>query len=138
MAVVKESYIVKLHDTDAAGILFFANQFKMVHDIYEQWLGKMDFGLRDRFEKKDFYLPIVHAEADFQRPLRVGDAITITLSVARIGKTSFTLNYQLTGSDGIPVGTASTVHVITDPATMKKIDLPQAFRAKFEESATGN
>ena len=29
---------IRLHDTDAAGPLFFANQFTIIHDAYEQLL----------------------------------------------------------------------------------------------------
>ena len=95
MIAIKEYYTVKLHDTDAAGILFFANQFKMAHDIYESFLGRMGFGLSQRFARRDFFLPIVHAEADYYQPLNVGDVIEIAMSVTKIGKTSFTLDTRL-------------------------------------------
>jgi 1,4-dihydroxy-2-naphthoyl-CoA hydrolase len=131
MREFKDNYTIKLHDTDAAGILFFANQFKTVHDSYERFLDYIGFELRHRFANKDFYLPIVHAEADFLRPLEVGDTIEITLSVANIGETSFTLKYRLADPDGNPVGTATTVHVTTNPATKKKIKLPEPFRNKL-------
>ena len=138
MAAFRERYVIKLHDTDAAGILFFANQFKMVHDVYELWLERIGYGLRDRIEKKDFYLPIIHAAADFKKPLSVGDAVEITLKVGQIRKTSFNLHYELTGSDGTLVGKALTVHVTTDPVTMRKIELPDAFRTRIEESFTND
>ncbi len=35
---------VKLHETDAAGILFFSHQFEMIHDAYESLLEKIGFG----------------------------------------------------------------------------------------------
>jgi 1,4-dihydroxy-2-naphthoyl-CoA hydrolase len=133
LTVLKDYYTVKLHDTDAAGILFFANQFKMVHDIYERFLKQIGFGLAERFASRDFFLPIINAEADFSQPLTVGDTIEITLSVAEIGRTSFILKYNLTNLDGISVGSARTVHVTTDPETQKKIDLPESFRLKLEE-----
>jgi 1,4-dihydroxy-2-naphthoyl-CoA hydrolase len=133
MAAIKEAYRIQLHDTDAAGILFFANQFRIVHDVYERFMGRLGFGFRDRFEKRDFIIPIVHAEADFSRPLRVGDDIEITLSVGRVGQTSFILNYHLTDLEGRTVGKAVTVHVTIDPDTGVKIDLPDAFRRKLAE-----
>ncbi len=34
---------ISLHDTDAAGIIFFANQFKIVHDAYEDLLESFGF-----------------------------------------------------------------------------------------------
>ena len=49
---------IKLHDTDAAGILFFANQFKMVHDAYEGLLEMIGFGFAELIRHKNFFLPI--------------------------------------------------------------------------------
>lgn len=132
MASLKEYYTVRLHDTDAAGILFYANQFKMIHDTYEKFLNRIGFGLRDRFTIRDFSFPIVHAEADYHQPLQVGDTIEIALVVAQVGKTSFTLEYSLTNLDGISVGRARTVHVTIDLESGKKIELPKSFREKLE------
>jgi 1,4-dihydroxy-2-naphthoyl-CoA hydrolase len=137
MAAITEPYRIQLHDTDAAGILFFANQFRIVHDVYERFMGRLGFGFRDRFEKRDFVIPIVHTEADYLRPLRVGDDIEIALSVGRIGRTSFVLNYHLTDLEGQTVGKVSTVHVTIDPEKGTKIELPDDFRRKLAEWVKG-
>jgi len=134
MREIKEYCTIRLHDTDAAGILFFANQLKIVHDVYEQFMTRIDFPFRRRFEERDFYLPIVHTEADFFQPLAVGDTVEIILKIEAVGNSSFTLAYTLTDLDGIVVGTARTVHVTVDPATWKKIPLPEAFRKALVES----
>jgi len=134
MPALKEYYTVKLHDTDAAGILFFANQFKMVHDVYEKFLTGIGFDFGSRFARRDFFIPIVHAEADYFLPLHVGDTIEIALEVEKIGQTSFTLSYRLTNLDGIAVGSARTVHVTIAPDRSEKMDLPGDFRAKLEKA----
>ena len=133
MAVIKDYYTIKLHDTDAAGILFFANQFRIVHDLYEQFLARIGSSFRERITAGDFVIPIVHAEADFLQPLRVGDTLEVTAIVARIGNSSFTLDYQLIDLEGWVVGTASTVHVTCDSQTHEKIVLPDNFRRRIEE-----
>jgi len=138
MTLVKDYYTIKLHDTDAAGMLFFANQFKIVHDLYEHFLADIGFDFRQRFARRDFFIPIVHAEADFLQRLEVGDTVEIGLSVAKIGKSSFTLHYRLTDLDGTPVGTAATIHVTIDPESGKKIDLPMVLRQKLNEIMDGD
>lgn len=134
MPVIKDYYTIKLHDTDAAGILFYANQFRIIHDIYEKFLGRIGYPFQERFLSNDFFIPIVRAESDFNSPLTVGDTIEIGLSVAVIGDTSFTLEYRLTDLDGEVVGSAQTVHVTIDPKTGTKIALPESFREKLEEA----
>jgi 1,4-dihydroxy-2-naphthoyl-CoA hydrolase len=138
MKTIKDYYTIKLHDTDTAGILFYANQFRIIHDIYEKFLSQIGFDFRGRFERGDFYIPIIHAEADFLQPLKVGDTIEIALNVARVGQTSFTLQYTLVDLDGTAVGTARTVHVTIDPRSLKKIDLPEKFKIKLENALGRN
>ncbi|MEZ5357890.1 MAG: thioesterase family protein [Candidatus Zixiibacteriota bacterium] len=136
MAAFKDYYTIQLHDTDAAGILFFANQLKIVHNVYESLMKKIGFGFRDRFEKQDFYIPIVHAETDFFTALRDSDTVEIQVEVAALGETSFTLAYSLHLFDGTTAGTAKTVHVTIDPKTWKKTPLPPGFREALESLRT--
>lgn len=135
MAALKDYYTVKLHDTDAAGILFFANQFKIIHDVYEDFLARNGFAFRDRIERLDFFIPIVHAETDYRHPLTVGDTVEVALSIKQVGDSSFTLAYVLTFFDGTVVGNAETVHVTIDATTRAKISLPEQLRRKLTELA---
>ena len=121
-------HILKLHETDAAGILFFSHQFEIIHDAYEALLEKIGYGFAHIIRKTDFFLPIVHAESDFKAPLFVGDRITIQVSVAHIGRTSFAFAYQLRNARKKLVGTAKTVHVTIDKKSSEKIPLPSGLR----------
>lgn len=135
MSRIKDYYTIKLHDTDAAGILFFANQFKFAHDLYQRFMDDIGFPLQERFTSGDFLLPIVHAEADFYGALTVGDTVEVSLRVAAIGETSFTLDYQIIDLDGKEVGSAKTVHVTIDSTKRGKIALPKPFRTALEKAA---
>jgi 1,4-dihydroxy-2-naphthoyl-CoA hydrolase len=123
---------IKLHETDAAGILFFAHQFSIIHDAYEGLLESIGFGFAELIRHKDFFLPIVHAESDYDKPLFVGDVIEIEVTVERVGKHSFTFAYILKNAKHEVVGTAKTVHVTVDKKTQKKIPLPPLMREKIE------
>ncbi len=123
---------IKLHETDAAGILFFSQQFKMVHDAYEGLLEKIGFGFPELLKNKDFFLPIVHAESDFKMPLFVGDLIEIQVFVADVGQTSLTLSYKLFNLKQELVGTAQTVHVTINKISRQKIPIPKEMREKIE------
>ena len=124
---------IRLHETDAAGLLFFSNQFKIIHDAYEYLLESINFGFRELIRDKDFFLPIVHAESDYKIPLFVGDVIEVQVRVENVGNTSFTFAYKLINEKDQLVGTARTVHVTMDKNTQKKIPLPKDMRKKIEE-----
>jgi 1,4-dihydroxy-2-naphthoyl-CoA hydrolase len=123
---------IRLHDTDAAGRLFFSNQFKIFHDAYESMLSDIGFGFSGILLDQKFFLPIVHAEADYKAPLFVDDPIETRVRVADIGRTSFTLAYEMFQSArGTVVGTGKTVHVTVDKDTGRKINLPTLFLEKI-------
>lgn len=124
---------IKLHETDAAGLLFFSNQFKIIHDAYESLLETWGFGFATLIRKKDYFLPIVHAESDYKAPLFVGDKITINVTIAHVGTTSFTFAYTLLNSEKKIVGTAKTVHVTMDKKSSTKIPLPPDMRAAIKK-----
>ena len=133
MPVYTYKTVIKLHETDAAGLLFFSHQFKLVHDAYEALLETIGFGFAILLTKKKYFLPIVHAEADYKAPLFVGDRITIEIAIERIGETSFIFVYKLLNEQKHLVGTAKTVHVTVNKKTQKKISLPNDMRKALEK-----
>src|SRR5579863_2587067 len=118
---------IRLHDTDAGGIIFFANQFNIIHDAYEDLLEKFGWSFQKMLKGTNYFLPIVHAESDYKTPVLVGDKIAVAIKVGHIGKTSFSFEYTLKRGSTL-VGTAKTVHVTINQKTRKKIPLPPAMR----------
>ncbi|MEW6050652.1 MAG: thioesterase family protein [Candidatus Zixiibacteriota bacterium] len=116
---------VQLHQTDAAGILFFGRFFFLAHDAYQAYIESKGLGFAKILDQGLFLLPIVHAEADYKAPLRVGDKVTVRLRAETIGTTSFILAYELTKEDGAMAGTVKTVHVWVDRKTFEKQPLPE-------------
>jgi len=125
---------IKLHHTDAAGILFFSHQFSIIHEAYEVLFEQIGFSFARLIRESDFFLPIVHAESDYKAPLFVGDRIIVDVNIANIGNTSFTLEYKVTNSNKRIVGTAKTVHVSIDKQNGKKISLPEDLRNALTKS----
>ena len=90
----------KLPDTDAAGILFFANYFKLAHEAYESFMDSIDFGLNYIINQSDILILIAHAESDYKSSLRLSDEYELSISVEKLGKTSFVLAYEFTNGKG--------------------------------------
>lgn len=125
---------VRLHDTDAAGRLFFANQFKFFHDAYEAMMTERGLSFSEIFRTQNFSLPIVHAQADYKAPLAVGDELEIRVSLLNLGQTSLTFNYEIfRGEQSHLVGSGQTVHVAVDKKTAKKIPLPPALKERLAD-----
>lgn len=126
------STIVKLRETDAAGVLFFGNYFHLTHDAYEAFLDSIDFSMSYIVNESPVWLLIAHAEADYKKPLGVGDPITIEIEVGTIGKASFTLGYKVKGPDGTLFAQLKTTHVAVDRKSRKSVRLPDSIRNSLE------
>lgn len=121
----------RFQDVDAAGIVFYARLFAYFHDAYVAFLESMgpELALHRAVESADFLIPLVHAEADFKAPLRFGDEATTTVSVERIGRSSYTLAYQIHRGDGQLAASGQTVHACASKAEFRARPLPEALRA---------
>ena len=91
---------VRLHDVDAAGILYFANYFRMAHTAYESLMKSLGCGLDYIIQSADYMILIVHAEAQYESGVFLGDKLTIQVKTEHIGQTSFILHYDFKDSDG--------------------------------------
>ena len=128
MTSFKTRRVVRLRDTDAAGVIFFVNYFNFAHETYELFLEEIGYSPRRIIQQESFLLPIVHAESDYHQMIGLEDEVTIVLSVNRIGKTSFTLVYDYFLENQELVGSVKTVHVCVDKSTLKKRPIPEDFQ----------
>ncbi|MBN1467029.1 acyl-CoA thioesterase [candidate division KSB1 bacterium] len=124
---------VRLHQTDAAGILFHSKIFELAFDAYAEFLHAHGVSVSAIIHTADYTMPYIHAEADYLAPLTVDDPVTIVMRVEKIGATSFTLTYDLS-ADGRLVGRVKTAHVTVSKETGQKIPLPDAIRRSLESA----
>ena len=86
---------IRFRDTDAAGVVYFANVLAMCHEAYEAALMAAGIDLKHFFSDRTRALPIVHAEVDFFQPMVCGDRYTIALAAALLKPSEFALAYAI-------------------------------------------
>ena len=125
---------IRLSETDATGVLFFAELLKMAVETFEAFLIAQGYPLQQMILQSDFLMPIVHAEANFLAPLYVGDELAIHLNLRQQGTSSFTLNCSFFSGEK-EVGNTMIVHVVVAKETGKSIPLPPEIKRilKIEE-----
>ena len=76
---------------------------------------------------------IARAECDYRAPAHFGDELEIRLEVGEIGRSSFTLKYQIVqAGSGALVAVGGTVMVSYDYAASQTVELPAATRELLE------
>ena len=122
---------IYFYDADPAGIIFYASLFKYVHAAYEDFMRNLHTE-RDFFFDKDYVLPIMHAEADYVKPIKVGDELRVDVVVSSLRESSFELSYKFYKNDNQFTAIAKTVHVCVLKDGFKKITLPKDFSDKLK------
>jgi 4-hydroxybenzoyl-CoA thioesterase len=123
---------IRFSHTDPAGIVYFPNYFDFCNAVIEDWYTKrlgFDYA-RQIFERRRG-TPIVHAECDFFAPSLMGDTLSFTLMLAKLGRSSIALDIY-----GHARGTlrlqAKIVTVFMDLDTRKSAPVPDDLRAAFD------
>ncbi|MEX0270074.1 acyl-CoA thioesterase [Leptolyngbyaceae cyanobacterium UHCC 1019] len=116
---------VRFQDTDAAGVVYFANGLAIAHEAYEASLQAAGIDLKAFFQGFSVAVPIVHASVDFLRPIAVGDLLEIHLTPHQICPSEFEVHYQiyLEPISNKPVIKAVTRHVCINAQTRTRQEL---------------
>ncbi|MCP4044205.1 MAG: acyl-CoA thioesterase [Gammaproteobacteria bacterium] len=106
-----------MSSVDRAGVIFYPELFRHAHDAYELFMAGLGEDLSRLLDARDYLLPIVHAAADYVRPIYHGEETKVRITVAKIGDSSFTLEYGFLDRKGVSLARVTTVHVCIDGKT---------------------
>lgn len=133
------SRTVRFQETDAAGVVYFANVLAMCHEAYEASLVAAGFALDTFFGPGETAVPIVHASVDLMKPMVCGDRLHIRLTTHLQHETEFEITYQIFQADVADklLSTAITRHVCIaiTPRSRRRAPLPPALRHWVESLA---
>ena len=131
---------VRFGETDAAGVVHFLHLFKWCHEAWEESLEKYGILLQDIFpttqintSQQNVALPVAHCEANYFKPLYVGDFINIELYPEKKNESSFILRFKFK-KDGEQIGITKISHVSINPITRKKCLLSKDINLWLRES----
>ena len=122
---------VRFHEVDRAGIVFFGRIFEYCHVGFEELLSAM--GLTSVFHEENWGMPLVHAEADFKRPMFMGDKILVSMCVEKKGEGSITFGFEVLGAeDGKLRAVARHVHAFVELEKMRPASFPPSLLAGLQ------
>ena len=122
------AYRIKLGDTDAAGRIYFAAAFRIAHDAYEEAMAAIGLPVTTMIEEGKVGFPVVHAEATYALPLKLGDQVFVTTRIKKVGNSSVNFLHELKTASGEIAITIHLIHVTVSPKTGKTLKMPPAFR----------
>lgn len=132
MSIFKYTTKIELYHSDATGALFYGSLFMLIHQTFSAFLKSRKGSLKELIEKNKLLCPVVHTEGDFFYPLTPDDEVEIEIEDVQIGRTSFTLKYEVKHKERL-AASAKVVHVCLG-ANQKKIEVPEKILKLFEKN----
>lgn len=127
---------VEFHETDAAGLMHFSNFYRWMEVCEHEWFRALQIPMMDTTPAGiRLGWPRREATCSFLRPLRCGDVVRITASVAELGTTHATYDFIFEKDRAgrwteVARGRMTTVHVRQDSAGRMEADpIPANTRA---------
>ena len=92
--IFEREIVVRFEHCDAAGIMFYPRFYALVNEMVEDWFAVLGAPFKQLHVDKRKGVPTVKIDAEFQRPVRMGDRLHQSLQVRHIGHTSCRLLHE--------------------------------------------
>jgi 4-hydroxybenzoyl-CoA thioesterase len=124
--------IVRFGHCDPAGIVYYPRFLDLVHEAKEDWF-RVALGWPFAHFIGDLGLgfPIVHLDAEFRVPSRLGDELDVALTVPNLGGSSMHLHYERPGRRQPPLSVRDGV-VPLDLSTGNPRRIDDDLRARIQ------
>lgn len=130
------SVAVRFGDVDHAGILYYPRYYIYLHDCFENFFDQSSIRYVDLVDRRRIGFPTVHVESDHKAPMRWGDTLDVTMSVARLGERSATFQYVgRRRRDGVVAIHAKITIACLNMDTFTALEIPDDLRALFSSIA---
>lgn len=81
-------------DTDAGGIVFYANYLKFFERARTEWLRSLGLEQQKLREQTGGMFVVTQAQLQYQRPARLDDELLVTATLLESGRASLTIGHQ--------------------------------------------
>ena len=125
MKKFKTSYRVYYEDTDAGGVVYYANYLKFAERARTDFLREKDIHQAELYAKQGIAF-VVHAlEASYHAPGTLDDLLEVTVAIAETKNTSVTMHQEISAAGKKLF--SLTIRIVCVNRDMKPIRIPFTF-----------
>ncbi len=97
----RTDYRIYYEDTDAAGMVYYANYLKFAERARTEWLRSLGFEQSLLLKDEGIGFVVHHCEIDFLKPAKLDDLITLETRLQELGKVRMTMQQVVKRGDTI-------------------------------------
>jgi acyl-CoA thioester hydrolase len=112
-------------DTDAGGVVYYANYLRFFEKSWYAWLSSIGISL-DQWEKEDTFIMVKAVHLNLADKVRLGESIDVVTAVEEVGRASFTLSHAIYSNERLT--TRGRTQMVCVDGRGKLKGLPSAVR----------
>ena len=132
--VIESRLRVRYAETDAEGVVYYANHFVYMEVGRVNFLRALGFD-PSQWNESNWGIVVAEASCRYRSPARFDDLLAVRTWVEDVRRTSFAFGYQIMRpADSQLIAEGRTVQVVVDLASMRPIALPKEIQSLLMES----
>ena len=121
--------LVQWADVDIAGIMYFGAYQRAVERAEMDFFRELGFSYSEVFEKYDVWFPRVHVVADYFKPAKMEDWLTLRTTIYHVGTSSIKWKTEMHNERTGELGARLDLTVVCiDRKTLKSCPIPTDIR----------
>lgn len=119
---------VYYEDSDAQGLVYFANYFKFMERARTEWLRSLGVEQDVLLHRLRRFFVVVDTQADFLAPARFNDELMVTAGLISLARASFLIEQRIfrNNLDGDLLCRGTTRAAYLDADSLKPVRLPDS------------
>lgn len=121
---------VYYEDTDAAGVVYYANYLRFCERARTEWLRSMGYEQRALMETTGIAFVVRSVQADFKTSARLDDALEVVSSVVKLGHASLVFSQKVFRDQELILDSTVSIACI-DTRKQRPCAIPSDLRTRF-------
>lgn len=122
---------VYYEDTDAAGIVYYANYLKFMERARTERLRAIGYEQDQLMNEFGIVFAVRSVQADYLKPARFNDELTVTAEISQLKRASLVFEQKILNKSGEPLCTGSIKVACLDLETMGPRKIPEEMRERI-------
>jgi acyl-CoA thioester hydrolase len=123
---------VYYEDTDAAGVVYYANYFKYCERARTEWLRALGFRNSTLLDAHGLVFVVRAVKGDFRAPARLDDELAVVTTLDKLGGASLIFGQRVLRGEELLFDAEIAIACI-DLARQRATAIPPAVRAQLQE-----
>ena len=123
---------VYYEDTDAAGVVYYANYLKFMERARTEWLSELGFDLAAVEREHGVVFVVRRVEIDFRAPAQLSDRLDVTLTLRELGRARLTADQAVIRGKQTLTDARVTLACLA-PGTWRPARIPAPVQQRMED-----